>query len=121
MTEPSNFQEFWDFYVAEHSHPTTRILHFIGTTIGGALLFWFVWSGIWYWFPLALIPGYAFAWIGHFFVEHNRPASFKYPLWSFAGDWKMWLLMLQGKMTAEVERVNNDSGNQTFEFDERGV
>jgi len=118
MNEPQNFREFWDFYVAEHSHPTTRILHFIGTSLGVACLLWFVLRGTWYWFPLALIPGYAFAWISHFFVEHNRPATFKYPFWSFAGDWKMFWMMLQGKMSAEVERVSRNSGNQTFEFDE---
>ena len=118
MNEPQNFREFWDFYVAEHSHPTTRILHFIGTSLGIVCLIWFVLHGTWYWFPLALIPGYAFAWMSHFFVEHNRPATFKYPLWSFAGDWKMFRLMLQGKMSAEVERVSRNSGNQTFEFDE---
>jgi hypothetical protein len=56
--------------------------------------------------------------MSHFFVEHNRPATFKYPLWSFAGDWKMFWMMLQGKMSAEVERVSRNSGNQTFEFDE---
>lgn len=121
MNEPQNFREFWDFYVAEHSHPTTRILHFIGTSLAVVCLIWFISRGTWYWFPLALVPGYAFAWIGHFFVEHNRPATFKYPLWSFAGDWKMMWLMLQGKMSAEVERVNKNSENQTFEFDERGI
>lgn len=118
MNEPANFTEFWDFYVHEHSHPLTRVLHFAGSMIGLCILFWLIWRGSWYWFPLALVPGYAFAWAAHFLVEHNKPATFKYPLWSFAGDWKMIWLMLQGKMSAEVERVMKaaDSEKQTFEF-----
>ena len=105
MEEPKTFREFWDFYVHEHSHPSTRVLHFVGTISGVVILFWLVARGSWFLFPLALVPGYAFAWISHFFVEHNRPATFKYPLWSFAGDWKMLWLMLQFKMESEVERV----------------
>jgi len=62
-------------------------------------------SGRLLYLPLCLATGYAFAWFAHFFVEHNKPATFKYPLWSFAGDWKMLWLMLQFKMEAEVERV----------------
>jgi hypothetical protein len=45
----------------------------------------------------AAIAGYGFAWIGHFFVEHNKPATFKYPLWSLIGDYKMYFEILQGK------------------------
>jgi hypothetical protein len=48
---------------------------------------------------LALVQGYAFAWVGHFFFEHNRPATFKYPLWSFMGDWRMWSDMLRGRVS----------------------
>lgn len=105
MNAPRNFTEFWDFYVAEHSQPVTRVLHFVGSVVGVAVLIWLVMRGSWYLFPLALVPGYAFAWLSHFFVEHNKPATFKYPLWSFAGDWVMVWYMLQGKMSAEVERV----------------
>ena len=105
METPQNFTEFWDFYVAEHSSPITRILHFIGSLLGIAILIWLIARGNWYLFPLALVPSYGLAWISHFFVEHNKPATFKYPLWSFAGDWRMVWLMLQGKMNREVERV----------------
>jgi hypothetical protein len=57
-------------------------------------------------FPLALVPGYGFAWVGHFFVEHNRPATFKYPFWSFIGDYKMVAMMLAGKMDKELARAS---------------
>lgn len=99
------YSEFWDFYVAEHSQPLTRYLHFVGTLLGLVLLVWLIRRGVWYYFPLSLLVGYAFAWFAHFFVEHNQPATFKYPLWSFISDYKMIFYMLTGKMDAEVRRV----------------
>lgn len=80
-------------------------MHLIGTTTGVALLLFLILSGRWWMFPLALVPGYGFAWIGHFFVEHNRPATFKYPFWSFIGDYKMVAVMLAGKMDKELARA----------------
>ena len=99
------YTEFWDFYVAEHAQPLTRYLHFVGTSLGVVLLVWIVRSGNWIYFPLCPVIGYGFAWFAHFFVEHNKPASFKYPLWSFISDYKMIFYMLAGRMNAEVERV----------------
>ena len=104
-TNPTNYTEFWDFYVFEHSKPVTRVLHFIGTSLGIILLAGFVWSGRWYFFPVFFIIGYAFAWFAHFFVEKNKPASFRFPLWSFISDFKMMWYMLTGRMTSEVTRV----------------
>ena len=101
------YAEFWDFYVAEHSQPLTRALHFAGTFLGILLLVWLVGRGAWYYFPLCFVIGYAFAWSAHFFVEHNKPATFKYPLWSFVSDYKMMWLMMTGRMRREVERVKN--------------
>ncbi|MCA1589523.1 MAG: DUF962 domain-containing protein [Acidobacteria bacterium] len=101
----TNYSEFWDFYVQEHCKPLTRMLHFGGTSLGILLLVWFIASGRWYFFPLFFIVGYAFAWFAHFVVEKNRPATFKYPLWSFISDFKMMWFMLTGRMNAEVERV----------------
>lgn len=103
------YAEFWDFYVAEHSKPLTRILHFAGTTLGIALLIYFVASGRWYFFPLFFVVGYAFAWFAHFVVEKNRPATFKYPVWSFISDFKMIAYMLAGRMGKEVERVSRSN------------
>jgi hypothetical protein len=109
--EIKSFEEFWPFYVAEHSQPRTRALHFAGTAAGLATAAALMAGGKWKWLPLALIPGYAAAWAGHFLVEKNRPATFKYPLWSFLADQKMFALMLAGRMDEEVERVmQNNSG-----------
>jgi hypothetical protein len=103
--EMESFEEFWPFYVAEHSQPATRALHAAGTTVATACAVALIATGRWRLIPLALIPGYAAAWAGHFFIEHNRPATFKYPLWSFLADYKMFAMMLTGKMTQEVERA----------------
>ena len=101
----NSFAEFWPHYVSEHSRPATRLLHLIGTTIALATIVYFIAIGKWWLFPLALIPGYGAAWIGHFFVEKNKPATFQHPLWSFMGDYKMIGLMLTGRMDHEVRRL----------------
>lgn len=102
----NSFAEFWPHYVSEHSRPGTRLLHLIGTSVAIALLVYLIAVGKWWLFPLALIPGYGTAWIGHFFVEKNKPATFQHPLWSFMGDYKMIWMMLTGRIGAEVQRAN---------------
>jgi hypothetical protein len=94
----NSFSEFWPYYLAEHSKPATRMLHCAGTIIAMGFVVLLTAIGRWWLFPVALIPGYAFAWAGHFFIEKNRPATFTYPLWSFMGDWKMLALMLTGRL-----------------------
>jgi len=101
----ATYSEFWDFYLREHSQPMTWGLHFAGTLIGIAVLVWLIVSGRWYWFPVCLVIGYAFAWFAHFVIEKNRPATFKYPLWSFISDYKMLFLMLTGRLGRELTRV----------------
>jgi len=81
------------------------MLHLLGTAVGIGLAAFLIVSGRWWLFFLGLIPGYGAAWIGHFFIEKNRPATFHHPLWSFMGDYKMIWLMLTGRMNAEVQRV----------------
>ena len=103
----STYREFWDFYVREHSKPATRVLHFAGTALGLLLLVWFILRGAWYYFPVCLVVGYAFAWFAHFAVEKNKPATFQYPLWSFISDYRMVWYMITGRMGCEVERVNS--------------
>ena len=107
-TRIKNYTEFWDFYVQEHSLPMTRGLHFAGTSLGIILLIFFIARGQWYFFPVFFAVGYGFAWFAHFVVEKNKPASFKYPFWSFISDFKMMWYMLTGRMKGEVQRV---SGN----------
>jgi hypothetical protein len=107
------YSDFWDFYVQEHSKPLTRILHFTGTTLGIGLLIFFIAFGRWYFFPLFLVVGYAFAWFAHFAVEKNKPATFKYPLWSFISDFRMMWYMITGRMGCEVERVTQNNHIET--------
>jgi Predicted membrane protein len=104
-TDPKNYAEFWDFYVSEHSKPTTRWLHFIGTILGIILLILVIARGTWYYFPIFFVIGYGFAWFAHFVIEKNKPASFRYPFWSFISDFKMIWYMLTGRMNSEVARV----------------
>lgn len=109
MSRLKNFEEFWLFYVREHSQPVNRILHFLGSTLGlVCLVETFITGNVWL-IPAGLVVGYGFAWIGHFFIERNKPASFKYPLWSFRGDWKMWSLMLTGRMEREIRRATESN------------
>jgi len=85
-----SFAEFYPFYLGEHRNPTCRRLHFLGSSLALACLAAGVVTGRGGWFLGALACGYGFAWIGHFVFEKNRPASFKRPLWSFLGDWRMY-------------------------------
>ncbi|MGI8918748.1 MAG: Mpo1-like protein [Pyrinomonadaceae bacterium] len=104
-----SFADFWPHYVNEHSRPATRLLHLLGTGVGIASVIYFIASGRWWLFFLGFIPGYGAAWVGHFFIEKNRPATFQHPLWSFMGDYKMIWLMLTGRMSAEVKRLDTES------------
>ena len=93
-----SFREFYPFYLSEHANPTCRRLHFVGTTLVIAFLATaFLTRNAW-WLLGALVAGYGFAWIGHFFFEHNRPATFTYPVYSFIGDWVMFKDLLTGKI-----------------------
>jgi hypothetical protein len=101
-----SFDEFWPYYLGEHRHPGTKALHFIGTTAALTLIVLALLLRSWSFAVASLLSGYGFAWIGHFFVEKNRPATFQYPLWSFAADWKMWGFLLTGRMKTELGRLN---------------
>jgi hypothetical protein len=108
MAEPiRSFAEFWPYYLSEHSRPGTRALHVVGTTLAIAIAITGVASGRYALLFTAFICGYAFAWGGHFFVEHNRPATFRYPLWSFAADFKMWWVAITGRLQNELERARS--------------
>ena len=104
MSSETSFASFWPEYVRAHSHPGTRAIHLAGTLAGWALLIAAIALRHWWWIALALIVSYALAWVSHFFVEHNRPATFEHPLFSWWADQKMVALMLAGKMNAEVRR-----------------
>ncbi len=89
-----SFDEFYPFYLSEHSHPLNRFLHFMGTSLSLGILISALLTSTYWLIGVALIQGYAWAWIGHFLIEKNRPATFTYPLYSFLGDWKMWFEIL---------------------------
>jgi hypothetical protein len=104
------FEDFWPFYVREHSNPTNRALHFVGTTLAMTTVAAGLLTKRRALLLAAPVCGYAFAWFGHFVIEKNRPATFKHPLWSLRGDFRMWWKMATGTMDAEVERATQSNG-----------
>jgi hypothetical protein len=92
------FGAFYPFYLGEHANRTCRRLHFAGTSIALALFITAVVTQRWWLIAVAFVQGYAFAWVGHFFFEHNKPATFKYPWFSLMGDWRLWWDILRGRV-----------------------
>lgn len=99
-----SYQDFWPVYVRFHSHPLNRAVHLLGTTAALSSLGAYLLTGRKRFLALAPVLGYGPAWIGHFLIEGNRPATFEYPLWSLRGDFEMVYRMINGTMAAEVER-----------------
>jgi len=98
MGQFSSFREFYPYYLGEHTNRTCRRLHFIGSLGVLALLALALGSRNGWYLPAALVCGYGFAWVGHFFFEKNRPATFRHPFYSFLGDWAMFRDILAGKI-----------------------
>jgi hypothetical protein len=98
MSQFASFREFYPFYLSEHSNRTCRRLHFIGSSLVLGCLVMLATSRNPWWLLYALLCGYGFAWIGHFAFEKNKPATFRHPFYSFAGDWVMYKEMLTGKI-----------------------
>ena len=94
----NSFAEFYPYYLSEHANSTCRRLHFIGTTLVIGLLAYVLGKGALGLLIAVPIAGYGFAWVGHFFFEKNRPATFKHPFYSFAGDWVMFKDIIIGKV-----------------------
>lgn len=96
------FAAFWPFYLSQHAVPLCRQLHFVGTTLVFANILFAIATQRWWMLLLCPLFGYGFAWVGHFIIEKNRPATFTYPLWSLLGDMKLYGLMATGKLWTGV-------------------
>ncbi len=91
MVRFASFREFCPFYLGQHRNRTCRRLHVPGSGAERVLA--------------ALGCGYGFAWVGHFLFEHNRPATFSHPPYSFAGAWMMFVQVLRGRLPSQPPRA----------------
>jgi len=103
MESPRTYSEFWPYYLREHARPETRLLHVLGTGIALALLIAAALLASLWLLLAAVVAGYAFAWISHLAVEGNRPATFRFPLWSLYSDGRMALLWATGRLQPELD------------------
>ena len=94
----TSFADFYPFYLSEHQNATSRRLHVLGTSLALGFVLLALASQNACWLLVALVQGYAFAWVGHFFFEHNRPATFQHPFYSLLGDFVMYRDMILGKV-----------------------
>lgn len=99
----NSLKEFYPFYLTEHSNTTSRILHFIGTALLFVLMFLGIYLGNYRYFVALPLVGYGFAWVGHFFFEKNKPATFKHPFYSLASDFLLFFDLLTGKQKFRVK------------------
>eukprot|EP01087_Luapelamoeba_hula_P010985 TRINITY_DN2945_c1_g1_i1.p1 TRINITY_DN2945_c1_g1~~TRINITY_DN2945_c1_g1_i1.p1 ORF type:complete len:120 (-),score=20.59 TRINITY_DN2945_c1_g1_i1:158-517(-) len=95
-----SFEEFFPFYLHEHSNRTNRRLHFVGTSVAMLVLLYVVVMGVpsYFYLLLPLLVGYGCAWVGHFVFQKNKPATFKYPIYSLRGDFRMWKMIVTGEV-----------------------
>ncbi|MCU1311042.1 MAG: hypothetical protein JWO20_2167 [Candidatus Angelobacter sp.] len=100
----ATYEEFFAFYVKQHSNPTNRLLHAFGTGLGFSIMVGAFALGHRWWALLWIPIAYGFAWTGHFLIEGNKPATFGHPLWSFISDFRMLGLMLTGKLQPWLDR-----------------
>jgi hypothetical protein len=105
MHRITTYREFWPFYLSEHAKAETRFWHMAGTGLAvvflvAAILTWNVWLLL-----AALVAGYGPAWLTHFTIEKNRPATFRYPIWSLISDFRMAATWLSGGLSRELEKA----------------
>lgn len=100
-----SFRSFYPYYLTEHADGNNRMLHFTGTGILIACLGAGIVTGKWWFFVLIPLVGYGFAWVGHYFIEKNRPATFTYPLYSLASDFVMFWHILTGQINSKLREA----------------
>jgi len=115
MPSEKKYKSFWSFYpyyLTEHADAANRRLHFIGTA--GLIAILITSIALQKWWMLALIPvcGYGFAWVGHYFIEKNRPATFTYPLYSLASDFVMFWHILTGQLDKKLAEAKQTINNE---------
>jgi len=98
-----SFAEFWPYYVRAHSRFATRLVHAIGSVMAIVAVGLALSINLWFLAAAPLI-GYGFAWFSHFYLEHNRPATFGHPFFSLLADYRMLFLMMAGRMDDEVHK-----------------
>lgn len=103
--EHQSFATFWPFYLQEHAKPATRNLHYIGSSLVVLIALYSIVTTNWLLLLAMPLAGYFFAWMAHWRVEKNRPATFTYPLWSLMADFKMWGLWLTGRLKPELRKA----------------
>jgi hypothetical protein len=99
------FWSFYPYYLTEHADSKNRLLHFIGTSLLIIVFFAAIIMRKWWLFALIPFLGYGFAWVGHFFIEKNRPATFTYPLYSLGADFVMFWHILTGQINKKMKEA----------------
>ena len=98
-----SLKEFYPYYLTEHLDQTNRVMHFIGTSLVIMLGVTALITQTWSTFMFVPLAGYGFAWVGHFFFERNKPATFKYPVWSLLSDFIMYFDTLNGSLEGKLD------------------
>jgi hypothetical protein len=103
MERYRTFDHFWPHYLREHSRRSTRLYHYVGTSLVVGLAAAALARRKPLLFAAIPVAGYGFAWAGHVLAERNRPATFTYPSWSLRADFKMWALGMSGQLKPHLE------------------
>ncbi len=106
----ATYAEFWRFYLREHARPATRGWHYAGTSLALISLAAALATGAWWLLAAMVIAGYGPAWIGHFAIEKNRPATLRYPLWSLISDFRLYLAWIRGRVPHELAKAGITPG-----------